>query len=1282
MTHTSLPAFISPAHILVVDDEPLLRQALAHILRKAGHHVTEAERGEEAWELIQNERPELVVLDVVLPDMTGTELCRRIRKMDPAREISVVLISGIRTATNYQAQGLEAGADEYIIRPISNRELEARITTVLQLRHVRIQADRHAREQEIIADLGRWALRGMKPSVLMQELLTAVARHLHMPYGELLRLTGDNQTLMLEAAYGWDTVQLGKPVASADVSPFSTVLNTTVPLILSGQACRQLPPAFLEHAPQAGVWVVIPGEKRPFGLLGFHTDAPHTFATHETQFLQTVTTTLASVFLRQQAENILRQSEERYRIFTQLTADAAYVLHVAENGRFTFQWTSDTLPHITGHTPKEIENLENWQHLIHPEDLSTALEHGHQLRKGQPHTAKFRILTKQNTYRWIESIGYPETNPDSGQVTRIYGAVQDITTKIRHQEEDRLFATVYQALSNRRPGEGLHEAIKVLGRILPIDAAALFSWQAGEKALTLNIQWIRPDLVEKANAFFLETFGSTTDIKIPLTEKTYGTEVFRTGQPIYTPDLKESPNTFNRAMTKTGARTMYTLPINTQETYKTVLTLFSIQKDAFDEQTRARIDKLLPTLASVLEAWRYEQELAKLNARLEEHIRRRTHELETLYALSQEIGYTLDYGQLAELIVTHLYHAIPYDTVAFLLETETGGELAISISRPVSDKLLAELEEQVLETFTNLGGTALRPEFIHRQQVRLPDFQEDLPELTQFGSSFYVPVTSETSTVGVLLVANESRASISHEQVRLLYTVANQTAVSLERLQAILAAEQRRLESLLANLPLGVILLNEQQQILVLNRAARDLLKKLDALEATNGRPLTQLGPVPVSEILEQYHTPLPTEIRLEKPSLSIIEVYAHPLEFDQERQWILVLQDVTEEHELQVRLQTQERLATVGQLAAGIAHDFNNILAIIILYSQLLRETAELSPRNQERLKTIDQQSHRAANLIRQILDFSRQSVMEPITLDLVPFLKELRHLLQRTLPENIHVELNHTEDTLPITADPTRLQQVLMNLAINARDAMPNGGTLQIDVGRFQLNQTAPPEILPELETGDWIVLRVSDTGVGIPPEIQPRIFEPFFTTKSSGQGTGLGLAQVYGIVKQHGGHIHVISRVGEGTTFELYFPVQSTLTALKTDETESETMIKGDGRTILIVEDNQDTRSALRETLENLNYHVLEAKDGEEALAILDLHGEKISLILSDIVMPRVDGLTLFQHIKKEHPGTKMILVTGYPLNKENQSLLTREQVQWLQKPITSDKLLLAIQKALSV
>jgi CheY-like chemotaxis protein len=320
----------------------------------------------------------------------------------------------------------------------------------------------------------------------------------------------------------------------------------------------------------------------------------------------------------------------------------------------------------------------------------------------------------------------------------------------------------------------------------------------------------------------------------------------------------------------------------------------------------------------------------------------------------------------------------------------------------------------------------------------------------------------------------------------------------------------------------------------------------------------------------------------------------------------------------------------------------------------------------SQERLNIIQQQVQRAASLIRQILDFSRRSVMEQSTLDLLPFVKELDKLLRRVLPETIHVELNYEPGVYLVNADPTRLQQVFMNLAVNARDASANGGTLKFELDQINFEEGDVPPC-PDVPPGSWNRITVIDSGEGIPADILPHIFEPFYTTKPVGEGTGLGLAQAYGIVKQHDGHIDAHSVVGEGTTFHIYLPAQLPITeAVNMPDFSPEIM--GSGEKLLLVEDDYSTRAAMKTLLEDSNYRVLVAANGQEALSIYEQEGETIALVISDMVMPEMGGVELYQTLVEQRPEVKMLFITGHPVIEDDQSILESGNVHWLQKPFS--------------
>jgi signal transduction histidine kinase len=363
----------------------------------------------------------------------------------------------------------------------------------------------------------------------------------------------------------------------------------------------------------------------------------------------------------------------------------------------------------------------------------------------------------------------------------------------------------------------------------------------------------------------------------------------------------------------------------------------------------------------------------------------------------------------------------------------------------------------------------------------------------------------------------------------------NEMVVNLRTTMASLVAKEY-IEKTIDTVPEGVLLLDDSRKIVLANPIAQ---KGLPALgNAGVGDMLEYMGSQPINELLTSPPKGLWHEVKVINDELQIFEVISRPIEVGATTSgWVIVFRDVTQEREIQERIQNQNRLASVGQFAAGIAHDFNNLIAVIILQAQLVMRTDQLLPETQKRLDIVVEQSRRATNLIQQILDFSRRTVIERQPIDLKELMIEQTNLIERILPTSIEIILEYDDEDYMINADPTRIQQVTMNLFVNARDAMPGGGRLDIKLVRVDNNQ----EIFLQGEGfEDWIQLTVSDTGSGIPAEIVQRVFDPFFTTKAPGKGTGLGLAQVYGIVKQHDGFIDVVTEAGKGTSFVIHLPV----------------------------------------------------------------------------------------------------------------------------------------------
>jgi len=548
-----------------------------------------------------------------------------------------------------------------------------------------------------------------------------------------------------------------------------------------------------------------------------------------------------------------------------------------------------------------------------------------------------------------------------------------------------------------------------------------------------------------------------------------------------------------------------------------------------------------------------------------------------------------------------------------------------------------------------------------------------VPIMGRFGirASLTAPILVEGRRLGGLNVAAPESRRWSPEEVALVEAVGRQIGGAVERLGLLEKTQEqaRQVQQIVDTVPEGMLLLDADLRVALANPLAREYLAVL--ADANVGDTLTQLGGRPLAKLLTSPPQGLWHEVEIDGPPHGVFEMIARPMEAGPESEgWVLVIRDVTREREIQQRIQQRDRLAAVGQLAAGIAHDFNNIMAVIVLYTHMALRRSDVPPQVRERLTTIDRQATRATDLVQQILDFSRRAVLERRPMDLVTFLKKQVRLLERTLPESIKIDLMYGMGEHMVNADPTRMQQVIMNLALNARDAMPEGGELHIGLERIGI-EPGGLSPLPEMEAGEWVRVTVTDTGTGIPPDVLPRIFEPFFTTRAP-LGTGLGLAQVYGIVKQHEGHVDVTTKVGEGTTFVFYLPALPVSQPEESRLSKMPDLLKGQGETILVVEDNAAMREALVDGLEMLNYQSLEAENGREALATFERHGDEIALVLSDLVMPEMGGIMLFHALRQRNPAVRVVILTGYPLAEEAGELRAQGIADWIQKPVDLEQL----------
>ncbi|HEV2827914.1 MAG TPA: response regulator [Pyrinomonadaceae bacterium] len=399
----------------------------------------------------------------------------------------------------------------------------------------------------------------------------------------------------------------------------------------------------------------------------------------------------------------------------------------------------------------------------------------------------------------------------------------------------------------------------------------------------------------------------------------------------------------------------------------------------------------------------------------------------------------------------------------------------------------------------------------------------------------------------------------------------------------------------------------------------------------------------------------------------------------------ILVSRDLSERklaekalRESEEQLRQAQKLEAIGQLAGGVAHDFNNLLTVITGYSDLLLKRIAEGDSNRSRVEEIKRAAERASSLTRQLLAFSRKQVLQPKLFDLNTLVADMGKMLQRLIGEDIDLTTVLTKDVAQINADPGQIEQVLMNLVVNARDAMSDGGKITIETAHVEIDQAYAESHLA-VQPGPYVMLAVSDTGSGIDQETKKHIFEPFFTTKEQGKGTGLGLSTVYGIVKQSGGNIWIYSELGQGTTFKVYLPQAGDGVSLKGTQIEPGIIVKGT-ETVLLVEDEPQIRELAYEFLSDSGYKVLPSSNGNEALDILGQHLDGVHLIVTDVVMPQMSGRELAERAIAISPGTKVLFMSGYTNDAIVRHGVLNPGTWFIQKPFGPDALARKVREVL--
>jgi PAS domain S-box-containing protein len=997
-----------------------------------------------------------------------------------------------------------------------------------------------------------------------------------------------------------------------------------------------------------------------------------------------ITQRLRSVEERARVEVALRAEKEK----AQQYLDVAGVAIVAfdSGGRITL--INRRGLDILGYEEEELIG-QHWVDTCLPErvrgDVAQVFE---QLTQGQVEAAEYYenpVVTKSGEERVIAWHNTVIRDTD-GIVVGILSSGEDITERIRSQQErsraeDALALRVEQLAA-------LSQASQTVTASLELDRVLAEIVSLAREVVTTDYTSVILMNDEGSMGRSVENIPGISALEYRVRDDGFTSWIVQSHQPLIVDEIQEdgtimpqpregAPLTANPPVVQAGIKSAAGLPLIIKDRLMGILYLHSLHAYAFHDQLPL-LTAFANQVAIAIENARLfetaQQELAE-RKRAEAALRQYTERLRVLHTIDEAILAAWSPEEIANAALRHLHKLVPCESVYVSTLDFESQEALVFAAYPKDKSLMSPGTRLPLESVTEIETLRQGHVLIEKDLSIYSQPPPAMQAMLAAGVRSYMaaPLISQEGLVGVLTIIPDG--PILPEIVDIASEVAGQLSMALyqARLRAALESEQKRLKTLVEHLPEGVLLLDGERRILLANPVAESYLQALTGSEsplALTSEVLKDLGGWPTEELSYAAPEGLWRELEIAGPPERVFGIAAQPVgAASQAEGWVLLVWDVTHEREVERQNRQQERLAAVGQLAGGIAHDFNNLLTTILLYSQMLLHKPHLPPDLVPSVETIITESQRAARLVQQILDFGRRAMMETEPVDLVSFVEEAFDILRRTFPESIRLIIELESDAYIVKADPTRIQQVLMNLAVNARDAMPQGGELRIELSCIELDTSAEPPV-EEMTAGKWVRMAISDTGTGIPPDVLPHVFEPFFTTKPPGEGTGLGLAQVYGIVKQHEGHIAVETQVGEGTIVQIYLPAHET-ERVSGAEQEAATPPAGKGETILLVEDEEKLREISESMLETLGYHVLTATDGREALEVFQA-AETVDLVITDLVMPVMGGRELLHELNRVEPGVKAVAITGYALTTQREELKEAGILDIIRKPFDVNSL----------
>ncbi|MBN1812943.1 MAG: GAF domain-containing protein, partial [Anaerolineae bacterium] len=973
---------------------------------------------------------------------------------------------------------------------------------------------------------------------------------------------------------------------------------------------------------------------------------------------------------RKRAEETLRESEEKYRNVVERANDGITIIQDS-----LVRYANLRLAEMWGGSVEEVIGTR-FADYVDPDELSKVVERYTQRVAGESVTPIYETVLRRRNGEKVHvelnagTIAYQGEPADLVIIRDITERKQAEVALQHYVERLRILRAIDGiVLAAQSPQEIGRAVSRHLQRLAPSDRVLVSSFDL-EKGKATVLASLAGDgtWLEAGAQIGLEAFGSIEDLQAGRVS------IVGDAQALEETSLGQSGTLLE------GGRSYLHIPLIAQGELVGSLLLVSEHPAAFTTEHVEIAGELSGQLAIGIHQARLRDQVRRHAAELEQQVAvrtaqlaRRTTQLQVAAKVARDATTARDLDELLTRSVSLVRDRFGFYHAGIFLTDEHGEYAVLQAATGEAGRQMLEhghrLEVGKVGIVGYVTGTG-EPRIALDAGADAVHF--DNPFLPETRSEMALPLRVGRNVIGALDVQSTKESAFDQDDVEIMQVMADQLAVAIEKtrlFERVQATLEERLRTVISNVPIVLF---------ALDREGVFTLSEGKGLEALGLKPGEHVGQSSLDlyrdapGILEDCRRALAGEVvtSIREQAGSTFEAWYSPLrdESGEISGVIGVATDVTERSRLQEQVQRQERLAAVGQLAGGIAHDFNNFLMTIIFYAHLLLRDKDLSPDIVSVAETIVGEANRAAALVRQVLDFSRRSVMDTQPVDLVSFVEEVMDILQKTLPENIQVVTEMGSDDYTVEIDPTRIQQVIMNLALNSRDAMPNGGNLRIELSRVTVDSIGmhSPGI-PDLElaAGNWVCLSVQDTGTGMDGHVRAHLFEPFFTTKGP-KGNGLGLAQVYGIVKQHRGEIGVETELGHGTTFRIYLPAYRRNDAEVTTAEEAPAIPEGRGETILFVEDEERVRDAGQRVLQSLGYCVLTASNGKEGLDAFR-KADKVDLVLTDMVMPEMGGRELIQELKQISPGLKTLVITGYTMQEDIQALKEAGFADVIYKPI---------------